>query len=136
LQYYTNENEKDLRGTISLVNVHLYEGVEKDGTDMENYFNIRTVGRDYLIRAKDTEDKDKWIKLIARNIAKDPTKPTPHDEETPPVAIHKRDSWLGQIKNAFADKKNEDPIDKGASTSKAKKKPSQTEDAKKGQTIS
>ena len=42
---------------------------------MPNYFNLRVGQRDYLIRAKDVDDKAAWVKAIKANIVKDENGP-------------------------------------------------------------
>jgi len=83
------------KGEFLLANATLYAHVEKKGTEMPNYFNIRCGTRDFLIRAKDAADKAEWVKAIKQNIVKDDEAPnSPKNGKQ----VKKSSSFLGVVK--------------------------------------
>lgn len=89
------QEKTKLRGEITLVNATMYAHVEKRGQEMSNYFNIRVANRDYLIRAKDADEKADWVKAIKENIVKDDSAPAPAKRGI----LGKSNSFLGVVKD-------------------------------------
>jgi len=84
------------KGEFELVNAVLYAHVEKKGTEMPNYFNIRVGSRDFLIRAKDAAEKAEWVKAIKSSIVKDEeatSSPGKNGKQ-----VKKSNSFLGVVK--------------------------------------
>jgi len=97
MKYY--KDQKDIKtgkakGEFFLVNAILYAHVEKKGTEMPTYFNIRVGTRDFLIRAKDATDKAEWVKTIKANITKDTEGPNSPKN----LKVKKSNSFLGVVK--------------------------------------
>jgi len=97
IRYY--KDQKDVKsgkakGEFFLVNATLYAHVEKKGTEMPNYFNIRVGARDFLIRALDANEKVDWVKSIKANIVKDPEAPNSPKN----LKVKKSNSFLGVVK--------------------------------------
>lgn len=58
------------KGIISLEGATCYARVEKNKKPKPLFFNIRTIDRDFLIRAESKEIKDIWVKAIKENTTK------------------------------------------------------------------
>jgi hypothetical protein len=71
LEWYSDSQDKQIQGEISLVNTIIYSQVEKKGELLSNFFNIRTTQGDMLLKAENKEDKEEWVKAIRSNVAKD-----------------------------------------------------------------
>jgi len=82
------------KGDFVLVNATLYAHVEKKGTEMPNYFNIRVGTRDFLIRAENATEKADWVKTIKASIVKD--EDGPNSPKT--LKSKKSNSFLGVVK--------------------------------------
>jgi len=98
MKYYKTQADVSLgkhKGEFLLVNATLYAHVEKKGTEMPNYFNIRCGTRDFLIRAKDANDKAEWVKAIKQNIIKDDNAP---NSPKGGKQVKKSSSFLGVVK--------------------------------------
>jgi len=96
IKYY--KDQKDVKagkpkGEFVLVNATLYAHVEKKGTEMPNYFNIRVGARDFLIRAKDANEKTEWVKAIKGHIVKDA-----EANSAKSLKVKKSNSFLGVVK--------------------------------------
>jgi len=82
------------KGEFVLVNATLYAHVEKKGTEMPNYFNIRVGTRDFLIRAENATEKADWVKTIKASIVKDEDGPNSPKN----LKAKKSNSFLGVVK--------------------------------------
>jgi len=97
MKYYKEVKDvkaKKPKGEFLLVNATLYAHVEKKGVEMPNYFNIRVGTRDFLIRAKDANDKAEWVKTIKANVIKDTEAPNSPKN----MKAKKSNSFLGVVK--------------------------------------
>jgi len=97
MKYYKKQEDVKtgkFKGEVLLVNATLYAHVEKKGTEMPNYFNIRVANRDFLIRAKDSTDKADWVKTIKQQIVKDDEAPNSPKN----TKMKKSNSFLGVVK--------------------------------------
>jgi len=73
--YFADVSDKESKGSISLENTVIFAHVEKKGKTKPLLFNIRTIERDYLLRASTTEEKDDWAKILKANIKTTDKKP-------------------------------------------------------------
>ncbi len=49
----------------------IHARVAKFGKEYQTYFNLRDKNRDYLMRARTIEEKNKWVQQLRRSAIKD-----------------------------------------------------------------
>jgi len=120
--------EKKPTEVISLEGAAIFAVVEKKGSIMPSYFNIRTSKKDVLLRAISGEEKEKFVGALRNNIREAPNV----DEKTTQRTLNRkptaRNSFIGIVKSQSGGSVTSSP-----ETNKDETKPEETkkEESKK-----